>query len=421
MNVAVGPGLEVPEAFSAGLLFVGIALFAAVGALSSEHERPFSASLVYLLLGWIAAAALALLDLAWIDPFEDAKLLEHLTEIALTIALFAAGLTIRWRPEWRRWRSVVLLIGVVMPLTIAAATAFGVLALGLPFGAALVLGSILAPTDPVLAGAVGTGPPAEREESESPARFDLTAEASLNDCLASPFVLLGIFVLERQGEGWLGEWLLADVVYAVAGALGIGAVAGYGIGALAVQMRKRDLLAPELDLFAVIGAVLAVYGATNAIDMYGLLAVFAAGVGFRHYETGHEYDRRAHDGAIVAENFMELAVILVLGSLVTLEGLREPGLAGWALAPLLILLVRPALVLAVLTGSPRPPSERLFLSWFGVKGVASLYYAAFVIGQGSLSPADERLVFWTTAVAVMISVIVHGITGSAASRRLLRA
>lgn len=418
---AVAPGFDLPDAFSVGLLFAGIALFAAVGALSSEHERPYSASLVYLALGLVAAAAVSVFDLDWIDPFADAKLLEHLTEIALTIALFAGGLTIQWSPAWRQWRNVALLIGVVMPLTIAAAAAFGMLALGLSLGAAVALGSILAPTDPVLAGSVGTRPPGEETGDESPARFDLTAEASLNDGLASPFVLLGIFILEHEGEGWIGDWLLADVVYAVGAALAVGALAGYWLGAVAERMRERDLLASELDLLAVIGAVLAIYGATNALDMYGLLAVFAAGVGFRHYEAGHEYDKRAHEGAVVAENFFELAVILVLGSLVTLDGLGEPGVAGWLLGPLLILLVRPALVLGVLVRSARPFRERLFLSWFGVKGVASIYYAAYLIGHGPLSPADERLVLWTTVAAVTTSVVVHGITGSAVSRRLLNA
>jgi NhaP-type Na+/H+ or K+/H+ antiporter len=421
MPLAVGPGLEVPDAFAAGLLFVGFALFAAIGALSGQEERPFSASVVYLLLGLLAAAGIHLLDLEWLDPFDDAGVVEHLTEFALMIALFAAGLTIRWSPEWRRWRTVALLIVVVMPLTIAAVAAIGALALGLSFGAAVVLGAILAPTDPVLAGSVGSGPPGEPEGSAGEARFDITAEASLNDALASPFVLLGIFILERQGEGWLAEWLVADVLYAVAGGLAAGALAGFGLAAAALRMRERQLLAPELDGFVVVGAVLVVYGAVNALDMYGLLAVFAAGVAFRFYETGHEYNRRIHDGAIVAENFLELAVILVLGSLVTFDGLAEPGLAGWALAPIVILLVRPAAILAVLTRSPRPPRERLFLGLFGVRGVASVYYAAFVIGQGSLSTGDERLVFWTTAVVVMTSVLVHGVTASAASRRFLPA
>ena len=416
----MGPGLEVPDAFAGGLLFLGIALFVGIGALSSQEERPFSASLVYLALGWIVAAGLQLFDSDWIDPFEDAGLLEHLTELALIVALFAGGLTIRWTPEWRRWQTTMLLVGVAMPLTIAAVAAFGVLALGLSFGAAVALGSILAPTDPVLAGSVGSKPPGEPEDASGTARFDLTTEASLNDGLASPFVLLGVFILEREGEGWLGEWLLADVVYGVAGGLAIGAVAGFGIAAAALRMRERRMLSPELDGFMVIGAVLVVYGGTNVLDLYGFLAVFAAGVGFRFYETGHEYNRRAHDGAIVAENFLELAVILVLGSLVTFEGLEEPGMAGWALGAALIVVLRPAVVLAVLFRSPRPLQERLFLGWFGVKGVASLYYAAFLIGEGSLSPGDERLVFWTIAVAVMMSVIVHGVSASAVSRRLLR-
>lgn len=412
------PGLEVPDVFSAELLFVGVAFFAAIGALSQEEERPFSASIVYLGLGFAAAALVQLFDVGWLNPFGNSLFISHLTEVALIVALFASGLRITRSFTWRAWRGVALLIGVAMTLTIAAVAAYAGVVMGLSLGAAVALGAILAPTDPVLAGAVGLGAPGEQER-RGDARFNLQAEASFNDALASPFVLLAIFILERSGAGWLDEWLLADVLYAAVLPIPIGGALGWGIARLAAEMRERKLLSPELDGFLVIGAVLVAYGVVDLLDMYGFLAVFAAGIGFRRYEVDREYNRRAHDGAQVAQNFLELGVILVLGSLVTFSALEEPGLAGWLLAPLLILLLRPLIVLGSLTGSRMPAREKAFIGLFGVKGVASIHFVTFLVEKEALSAPDEVTIFWTVAFAVMLSILVHGAAASPLSRRLL--
>lgn len=415
--LAVEPGFEVFDAFSLELLFLGVAMLLAIGALSRQGERPFSASLVYLALGLVAAVLIRLFDVSWISPIEDASVLEHLTELALVVALFAAGLRIERPLRYRQWRVVLVLIGVVMPLTIALVATYGMLAMGLSVGAAIVLGAILAPTDPVLAGDVGVGPPGEGEHGG--ARFNLSAEAGLNDGLASPFVLFGVFVLQEGGISWIGSWLIADVAYSVGVAAVVGAAAGYGTAALAARMRGRDLLSPELDGFLVIGAVLLVYGATNAIDTYGFLAVFAAGIAFRRYEAAYEYDRRAHDGAEVATNFLELAVILVLGSLVTFSALDEPGVTGWLLAPLLLVIVRPALVLAFTSRSRMSLAERVFIGWLGVRGIATIYYVAFVLERDLLAPNEATTLFWTVVICVIASITVHGATQTFATRRLL--
>jgi sodium/hydrogen antiporter len=389
----------------------------AIGALSRQQEHPFSATLVYLLLGLLAAALIGLLDVTWIDPFEDASTVEHLAEVALVVALFGAGLKIERKPGIRGWRAVIVLLGLVMPLTIAALAVYGTLVMGLSLGAAIALGSILAPTDPVLAGDVGEAPPGEPERGD--ASFNLTAEAALNDGLASPFVLIALFVLQQDGIGWLGDWLASDVAYSVLVGVATGAAAGYGVAALAAWMRARELLSPELDGFLIVGSVLLVYGATNAIDAYGLLAVFAAGIAFRRYEFGHEYNRRAHDGAQVATNFLELAVILMLGSLVTSAALSAPGVAGYLLAPLLLFLVRPIAVLGLLSASRMSLHERAYVAWLGVRGIASVYYAAFVLEQGVLTDGEASTVFWTVVFCVIASIAVHGVTRDLAIRRLV--
>ena len=415
---AFAPGFEPVGAFPVLLVFLGFVLLAAARALTVEEESPFSASVVYLALGLAAAGVIHALGIRWIDPFEDAHLIEHLTEFALVVALFASGLTINRPLRWRQWRAVVGLLGLVLPLTIAAGVLYGVGAMGLSLGAAVALGAILAPTDPVLAGTVGLGSPGDSRE-ESDARFNLTAEAALNDGLVSPFVLLAVLILDRGGSGWLGEWAAADLIYGSALAFVLGALGGYVFGSFIKWLQPRHVLAPEFDGFLVIGAVLVVYGLADALDAYGLVAVFVAGVYFRRYETGHEYNVRLHRAATIAKHFAELGVMVLLGTLVTGAAFGAPGLAGWLIAPFLILVVRPLGVLLLLTRSTMNPRERIFLAWFGVKGIASLYYISFLIGQGVLTGEDQTRLFWTVAFAVMLSILVHGIGALAITRRLL--
>ena len=409
-------GFSFADEFTLGLLGFGIALFAGIGALSHQHERAFSASIIYLVLGLVAAGALSLLGVTPLDHVRDAALLEHITELALIVAVFTSGMSIKQRLTWRGWRSVAGLIGVVMPLSIAAVALFGALVMDLSLGAAIILGAVLAPTDPVLAGDVGVSPPGEELEGE--ARFALGTEAGLNDGFAAPFVLLGLFVAGEGGSDWLFEWVAADLFYAVLVGGLIGAVSGYLIGAAAVRSRNADLLDERLDFYLAIPTVLVVYGVAEFAGAYGLLAAFCAGLAFRRYEVEHDYNRHIHDGAEIVEKFSELVVILLLGSMVTSAGLEAPGAAGWLLVPLLLLVIRPVLVMALFSRSHMHVGERAFVAWFGVRGVAAIYYAVLVAGAGALATAEQATVFWTAAVCVMISIVAHGVTATPLTRRL---
>ena len=318
----------------------------------------------------------------------------------------------------RQWRSVAVLLLVVMPITIGLVALFATQVMGLSLAAAVILGAVLAPTDPVLAGDVGLGPPGEDDEAQDP-QFSLHTEAGLNDGLAFPFVLAGVFIATEGGTGWVVEWLLADVVYGLTVAAVLGAAGGYGIGAAHVRLRDRELLSHDFDAFVALASVLLVYGAVELLGAYGFVAVFCAGFTFRRYEFEHEVNRRVHDGAHEYSKLFELAVLLAAGSLVTIEGLREPGVAGWLLAPLLLLVIRPAVVLTLSTGSLLSWGQRLFLAWFGVRGIAALFYATYAIHQGVLSDGEEETLFWTALAVVLVSVVLHGVSASPLSRRWL--
>lgn len=366
-------------------------------------------------MGAVLSIGLTTAGVGLVEPLRDSELIERAAEFAVIVALFSAGIRLD-RPLSRRgWSSPTRLIAVAMPLTIVGVAAFAHLAMGLSLGAAIVLGAVLAPTDPVLAGEVQVGPPGEGDEKE--ARFALTSEAGLNDGFAFPFVFLGLFVA-GTGSDWVGEWLLADVVYAVPVGLAIGAVAGWGLAAATSWLREHEWLLAEYDGWLAIAGVLAIYGLAEICGAYGFLAAFAGGLAFRRREREHEYHRPVHQGASIVEKVSELALILLIGSTITIAGLGQPGLAGWLLAAVLLLAIRPLAVAASLAGSRLPRAERLFVAWFGVRGIGSFYYAAIAIGAGVLTVSEATTIYWTVVVCAGISIIVHGLSATPASRRL---
>lgn len=417
MPVAAERGFAFADPYAIALLFGGLAIFAAIGALSHQHGRAFSASLIYLGLGAAAAVVIQLVDVSWIDPIADAKTIEHLSELAVIIALFATGLRLDRPLSWSAWSGVARLLIVAMPLTIGAIVLFGSEVMGLSLGAAIILGAILAPTDPVLAGDVGVGPPGEEEETEP--NFSVTGEAGLNDGLAFPFLFLGIFVAAEEGTDWLAEWVAADVVYAIGVGAAIGGGVGYVLGAAAAWLRERNLLADAFDGWLAIPSVLAIYALAELVGALGFVAAFAGGVGFRRYEHTHELNRAVHDGAEAVEKFGELVVILLLGTLLSVRGLEEPGLGGWLLVPALLLVIRPLAVFVSLAGAKLPAGERAFVAWFGVRGIGSMYYAAVAVGAGALAADEANVVMWTAIACVIGSIVAHGISASPLSRRWL--
>jgi NhaP-type Na+/H+ or K+/H+ antiporter len=379
--------------------------------------RAYSAAMIYVLVGAAGAVGLAVLGIAPFDPIADRSVLERASVLALEVAVFSAGLTVEQHVRRRSVVSVTVLLIVVMPLTIAAIALFGYYAMGLSFGAAVLLGAVLAPTDPVLAGELGLPPPGSDPVGEP--RFSLHTEAAINDGLGSPFVVAGLLIATQGGTGWIGRWVWSDVLYAVGAAALLGALLGTGGAWLLQRAHSRGLLTRGLDGLAAIALILLIYGLAQLAGTYGLIALFAAGVAFRRYEFEHEVNGRVHHGSELAGTLMELLVLLLVGSMLTWSGLGVPGVSGWLLAPLIVFAVRPVLVMASSGPGLASLRERMFLAFFGVRGVAALYYAAIVAGSGALSSGEIRVVVWTTIVCVIVSIFVHGATAERLSRTLL--
>ena len=183
--------------FDVGYLLLG-ALFVLVAICGTFVKRlPLTQTMIYLAAGLvIGPLGFGLLSL---DLQRHPILLERIAEVAVLVSLFTTGLKLRVPWYDRRWRVPLRLAFGSMALTVALVAVAGVAGLGLPVGAAILLGAIIAPTDPVLASDVQLENPLDRDRL----RFSLSAEAGLNDGSAFPFVMLGLGLL---GLHDLGPW-----------------------------------------------------------------------------------------------------------------------------------------------------------------------------------------------------------------------
>ena len=158
------------------------------------------------------------------------------------MSLFSAGLKLRVPASDRRWLIPVRLATTSMALTVAMVAAACVYLLQLPLGVGIVLGAILAPTDPVLASDVQV----EHPFDTNPLRFALTGEASLNDGTAFPFLMLGLAILGLDSAAFSAwRWLGVDVLWAVTVAIVIGGILGTLVGTFVLYLRRthREALA----------------------------------------------------------------------------------------------------------------------------------------------------------------------------------
>ena len=415
----------------AGILLIGMAL-----AGSALKRVPLSASMFYLASG--AALGPWGAGLLRVDAVEDASIVERLTEIAVIISLFTAGLKLRLPAFDRRWRAPVLLATLAMVLSVAGIAAVAVVALGLSLGAAVLLGALLAPTDPVLASDVQVS----HEHDAEPVRFSLTGEAGLNDGAAFPFVMLGLGLMGAHDIGAYGwRWLAVDLVWAVAAGLGVGTICGAGIGKLVLYLRRVHREAVGLDEFLALGLIALSYGIALLLHAYGFLAVFAAGLSVRRIErqesdvaapadvehaaasseeqatdpgTAPAYMARAVLGFNEQlERLGEVAVVLVVGA--ALADIEATGPGIW-LAVSLFVVIRPAATLLALLRDPSSRTQRGLIAWFGVRGIGSIYYLAYALSHGVPGPAARVLVD-VTLVVVAGSIVLHGISVTPLMRR----
>lgn len=358
------------------------------------------------------------------DPLRFPEATERLAELAVIVALAGAGLKLNRRPGWRDWKTTWRLLGITMPLTIIAATGLGVWLLGLSPAAALLLGAVLAPTDPVLAADVQVEEPKfgaeEVDDHEVP--FALTSEAGLNDGLAFPFTnaAVAMAVAQAGASEWVLDWFLVDVVYKISAGVAIGYVVARLLARVIFNLPAGDPIAETSEGIVVLAATLLVYGLAELAHSYGFLAVFVAAVVLRDWERDHEYHRVLHAFSDQFERVLSAIVLLALGAAVAGGLLSEVGIAAVVSTILLVLVVRPAAGLIAQWGTTPPLRDKATISFFGIRGIGSIYYLAHGLNEGHFARDAETL--WSVVGLVIVtSIVVHGVSSAPWMNRIERA
>ncbi len=379
-------------------------------------ELPLSLPIICVGLGGIIYGTTDILGDAP-APQHHVKAIERVTEIVVIVALMGAGLKLDRQLDWGRSLSTWRLLGIAMPLTIAAIACAAYWLLGIGVAAALLLAASLAPTDPVLASDVQVGPPGQGLEDE--VRYTLTAEAGLNDGLAFPFVNLAIAfaVATQTGEPWFGHWLAVDVFWKILVGLGAGWLVGRSLGWITFRLPNRAKLSRTGDGFVALGMTAVAYGVTEMVHGYGFLAVFVAAVTFRSVERGHDYHEKLHDFVEQLERLLMMVLLVAFGGAASAGGLFQ-GL-GWPVvvfALVVIFFVRPVAGWISLAGAPHPAGEKAVISFFGIRGLGSAYYLAYGLGHGRFENPD--LLWSAIGLVMLISILLHGATVTPAMRHL---
>lgn len=356
-----------------------------------------------LFFGWVPGASTA------INPISVPASWEMLSELCVIAGLFGVGLRIDRLTHLGGWWPTVRLLAIAMPLTILAVAALGWWIGAMTLGGGLLLGAVLSPTDPVLAGDLQVGKP--NEGREHLVRRTLTAEAGLNDGLAFPFVYLAIAIATVGGldAPMLIDWLWRDVLYRILVGIVSGLAIGRLLGFLLFEFPRDNALAKtEAGVFAM-GGVLIAYGLTELLEGYGFIAVFIAGVTLRRTESEHEYHSRLHTFSENIEHALTAVLLIALGA--SLPALLPAlSFANIVIAVALIALVRPLIGWIALRGSKLRGRQRMVVAFYGVRGIGSIYYLGYA---GSHMELQNEAELWAvTGLAITLSTVLHGFTAA---------
>ncbi|MCK7593012.1 cation:proton antiporter [Pseudomarimonas salicorniae] len=410
-------------------LLIGFLLLAMGLGQTLMRRAPITPAIIYLAVGLLVGPTV--LHLFHFNPLKQSALLEVLTEVAVLIALFSAGVKMPVPLRWPAWRAPVLLATLAMSISVAMVAGFACYVLDLPLGAGILLGAIVAPTDPVLATEVQVRRPGDRNQL----RMNLTCEAGMNDGSAFPFVVLGLGLLGLHDLGDSGlRWLLVDVLWAIGAAIALGVLGGVALARLSSALRRDEVNPELLHDFLGLGLIGVVYGSCVWVNAWGFIGVFAAAVALRQTETllarsahvepsmpdapsstsPNRSDPVADDSISTRslifkehlERLSELILVLLVGGSLFLNSWSW---AAVGLALFVFLVARPLSVFLALLPTGTPWRTQGLCAWFGVRGMGSLYYLMYAIQHGLPESLALQLVH-LTLIVVTLSILLHGIS-----------
>lgn len=386
------------------LLVIGLLLLFVTLGSGWISRLPLSYALIYLVVGIV----LSPYGVNLIQVRPEAEFMERLTEFVVLISLFSCGLKMNRSLHPHSWSSTVRLIGLLMPLCIFSIALLGRLGLGMSWGTAILLGAILAPTDPVLASEVQLSDPDDHDEL----RFGLTSEGGLNDALAFPFVYFGLYMIkDATWQNWFVQWAAVDLIWAIGAGFAMGIIVPRTVVWIDKRLQRLRPIDTLMEDFVALSMILLTYSLTEVVNGYGFLAVFIAGIVTQRSYHNPEKQLSQLEFTESIEKLLEVGTILLLGSLLRFEPILRFLPQSLLVAGLLFFVIRPIGAWISTIGEHHNPIRPWLFGWFGIRGVGSIYYLCYALGKGLQDFPGEQIA-WITFTTIVLSVILHGISAT---------
>ena len=402
------------EPYNFYLLSAGfIALLAATipNIFQKKHLTP---PIFYLVIGIVFA--LAGHDFSNFDIVENAELIRHLSEFVVIVALTNAGLKIKKPFDWTSWKYSFRLLIITMPLTIIGAAYVSWWFLGLAPATAVLFGALISPTDPVLASDLQTSRPSKKDLSKI--RLALTSEAGMNDGLAFPFTFLAIMLATYGGnyQEWLAHWFGVDVFYKIIVGVLTGLLLGAALYKLIFQVTSENHHSKVSRGILSLALTLVPYGLTELLGGYGFISVFVAACAFSNSEDKAKHMDSLHDFTEEVERIFVALLFVFVGIYIcdNVSMLWDYRIIGTAL--ILLFVIRPLSGWIAFYKSDLNGFEKFVLSFYGIRGIGSIFYLTYAFGKASFTHADKLI--QVTVVTILLSVIIHGLTATTIQKRL---
>ena len=377
--------------FGEVLLFSG-ALLAIAAALSGLfHGTVLSVSVLGVALG----AGLAAVGAVDISPDDDTTV--QLIELALVVTLFSDGLFVRRELLIVHWSPPVRALALAMPLTLIflALCAKGLFG-DLSWAEAFLLAAVLSPTDPVVTSTVVTS-----QRVPESVRHTLNLESGLNDGLALPFVLFFIVLASPGGDA--GKEAL-DLL----GEAGVGALIGVCLGLLAGRVTHHlpgGGMERRYEGIYALGAGLLAFGLADVTIGNGFIAAFVCGIALA--VADHDIADDFVDFSENVSSILQVLAFFVFGALIVAVGLSVGVGLLLVFIAFALLVARPLAVTLSFLRVKLPRPHRVFIAWFGPKGVASMLFALFVLNS---AVGERELIFEVAAFVILASILAHGLS-----------
>lgn len=346
------------------------------------------------------------------DPVWPMELSLRFSELAVIISLMIAGLKIGLNYTWKEWKTPLRLLIFTMPMFMVIIFLVSHYLFDFSGPIALLLATVLAPTDPALASEIQLNEKQSEATKDIGVKFNLTAEAGLNDGLAFPFVYLAILWSLNENfdlNNWM-EWIGFYVIFKILTGTLIGVTIGflYSLFTKKLSGKKEKKIHVE---FVAIALTLIAYSLAEMVNGYGFLSVFFAGL-FAHFHV------HAHNITVRNEPSLKFITnvekILIVFWIVFFGGSLVAGILNFISIPmivfslLLVLVIRPVLGYLSLLGTSLDHKQKMAVSFLGVRGIGSVFYLTYAFKNGNFGENYE--LYSIVSMAILISIVLHGVT-----------